>query len=466
MTAHLCALDVGTFGAVGNGIADDTGAIQRAINACQPGWTLYFQPGNYLVHTLFAANNCTYQGTGSTTLTLASPNQFIFSVSERSAVRITGIRFDANNIGGGIIAQGFGPADQIQIDNCEFRNVVAASAFPSNLAIVSTWGLTNSVIQNNRFVNVAGGIWFTTVENVGILNNSFTGVTQSDAIYIAPNPVSFVSGDNLHIAGNTGTGLAGAAIEIFRSDPPNGSTLNAPVIENNSFSHWTQPGLFAFSITHGDGAIIRNNRLDNTGGAMLAMGMELIIADAQVNNNVVAGQIANGIAVQGAAAPSIHGNTITGMADNGILLACDFVHGRCASTGANISNNLITNAHHVGIKLDNDWSNGNISRNTITRTAGFWPDDSSVVFAGIHQSPAPGPGIIDSNWIIQDSPTWPDGFWFAGVRVNSSMPGSQITNNIVGSSASAPFGSGLIDNTGNATQGWLIQGNNFLNLVN
>ena len=112
-----------------------------------------------------------------------------------------------------------------------------------------------------------------------------------------------------------------------------------------------------------------------------------------------------------------------------------------------ISGNTIMNARLIGIKLDNDWSNSVISRNTVTRTAGFWPDDSTIFFAGVHQSPAPGPGVIDSNTTILDSTTWPYGFWFGGVRLNSPMPGSSITNNVVRSLTATPLGSGILDNT-------------------
>lgn len=462
----LCALDVGNFGAVGNGVADDTAAIQRAMDTCSVNDTLYFGPGNYLVRGVFPKGNCNYVGTGSTTLTLLTRNRFIFDISERSWIRITGIRFNANERGGAVIAQGAAPVSHIHIDNCEFRNVVSSSVYPANLTVVSTWGIIDSRIENNRFFNISGGIWLTTVQNVEILNNSFVDITQSNAVYVAPNAVSFQSGDNLRIAGNTGTNITGIAIELFRPDHGNGSRLVAPVIENNTFSNWTSPGPFGLSITHGDGAIVRNNRLNNATGVMQDIGIELIAANAQLEGNIITGGFYNGISVQGAAAPIIRGNTITGMADIGILLACDNGHGRCASRGSLIANNLVTNAHHVGIKLDNDWSNSTITRNTIIRTAGYWPDDSRVFFSGIHQSPAPGPGIIDANWIIQDSPNWPAGFWFAGIRINSQMSGSQVTNNVVGSSAVSPFGSGLIDNTGDATRGWVIGGNAFLNVLN
>lgn len=461
----FAAADVRSFGAVGDGSTDDTQAIQNAVNSCGANGTVTFSPGNYLVRAITLRGACTYSGAGGSTITLSQPNQFIFDISQQSSIRITGLVLNANGMGGAIQAQGLGPVQNIQIDHNDFRNVGGAASFPANLAIVSTWGFINSSIQNNGFSNVTGGIWLTAVENVNILNNYFTNVTSGDAIYIAPNPVSFPSGDNLVISGNSGTNLANMGIEIFRPDPTNGSILTAPVVSNNSFSNWTTANAFGMSITHGDGAIVSGNRLMNANGPGQDAAIEIIVNNARVTSNVIAGNFGIGITVQGTAAPTITGNTISGSSNAGILLACDSAHGRCASNNAVISQNTINNVRLVGIMLDNDWSGSQITNNTMVRTGGSWPGDGAIWFSGISQSWAPGIGVIDSNTTIQDSPTIPTpGFWFCGVRVNTQMPGSSITNNTVRSESTTPFGSGLIDNTGNATQGWIIGGNTYLNV--
>jgi hypothetical protein len=456
--------DVRAFGAFGNGSSDDTAAIQNAINSCSSNDTITFSPGNYLVRTLYLKGQCSYSGFAGSTLTLAAPNQFIFDISQQNGIHISGLTFNGSNIGGAIIAQGFAPAQNVEIDHNDFRNVSSRAWFPSNITVVSTWGFVNSSIHENHFTNIAAGIWLTTIENVSIAANSFVDVTQGDAIYVAPNPVSFPSGDNLLISGNSGSHIANIAIEIFRPDPGNGSILTKPVIENNVFSEWTGPSAFGLSITHGDGAIIRNNRISNVSGPMQTAGIEVIVANAMIYSNDVSGSFEYGIAVQGTAAPVIAQNTVTGVSDTGVILACDQARNRCSSRNSIIAANSIQNAHLVGIKLDNDWTGSWVTRNTIVRTAGSWPDDATLWFSGVHQSPSPGPGVIDSNVVIQDSPSVPAGFWFCGVRVNSSVPGASITNNTVQSFSTTPFGSGLIDNTGNATQGWIINGNTYLNL--
>lgn len=441
-----------------------TEALQQAIDSCTPGGTVRIPAGTYLVRELMLRSNCNYEGATGTTLVLATPNRFIFNLSERSDIRIAGITFDGNWIGGAIVAENFGPVNKILIENCNFRNVSPTAIYPANLSIVSTWGFVDSTIQNNHFEDVAGGIALTTVQNVNLTSNSFTRVTQSNAIFVAPNPVSFPSGDNLRIVGNTGWRIQGMGIEVFQPSPANGSSLRAPLIENNMFSEFTGGDGMGLSITHGDGAIIRGNRIENMNGSMQANGIEVIVEGAQVLNNVVAGGFSYGIAVQGTGSPTVVGNTITGAGDTGIGLTCSNVFGRCASRNPVITNNTIRNARLMGIKLDNDWSGGLVSQNTITRTSGAWPDDSRILFAGIHQSPAPGPGWIDSNTILQDGFEVTEGFWFCGVHINSQMPGSTIRNNIVRSLSGRRFGAGLIDNTGNATDGWVISGNQFINV--
>jgi hypothetical protein len=266
------------------------------------------------------------------------------------------------------------------------------------------------------------------------------------------------------ISGNSGSNIANIAIEIFRPDPSNGSLLTAPVISNNSFSNWTGSNGMGLSITHGDGAIITGNRMSNPNGQIQAYGIEVIVANAQVSSNVISSGFSYGISVQGTPAATITQNTISGMGDTGIMLACDPGHGRCSSPRSNISNNTIANARFNGVRMDADWAGSLISRNTIVRTAGFWPGDAGIWFSGVNESPASGPGVIDSNTVFQDATTWPFGFWFCGVKVNGQQPGASITNNKVISASTAVFGSGLIDNTGNATQGWIINNNTYLNL--
>jgi parallel beta-helix repeat protein len=446
---------------------DDSAAVRRMIDRCRPNGIVRLEARTYVVTPLILKAGCTYEGVpGKTVLKLATPNQFIFDVSERKGIRISGIRFDGGGIGGAIAARGNGPTSGLIVDNCTFTGVSSVAIFPANLAVFSSWALIDSAFRKNTFTDVSGGMWITTVQNLSIQDNTFHRVTQGNAIYIAPNPVPFTSGQNLRIIGNHGSELARMGVEIFRPDPTNGSTLIAPVIENNVFTDWTSPrdGM-GLSITHGDGAIVRNNVVRNAGRAQQYLGIEVIVQNALVEGNRIEGGFAYGIAVQGTAAPRLINNQIEAASDTGIILACDNGRHRCASHNALVQNNSIVNARRAGISLDNDWSGSKIIGNTITRAGGFWPDDASIYFAGITHAPANGSGTIESNTIDQTAPTPPGGFAFCGVRVTAPVPGSVIRYNVIRSESKAPIGAGVVDTTGSATAKWNIDNNRFVNLA-
>jgi hypothetical protein len=61
-------VDVREFGAIGDGITDDTQAIQKAIDtvSSQGGGVIVFSPGKYLVSSVKLKDNITYSGYGAT----------------------------------------------------------------------------------------------------------------------------------------------------------------------------------------------------------------------------------------------------------------------------------------------------------------------------------------------------------------------------------------------------------------
>lgn len=447
-------------------LADDTLALQQRINHCRPNGVVQLEQRTYLIGPVLLKSHCSYTGVpGKTVLQLQASNQFIFEASEQKDIRISGITFDGNDRGGAIVLRGNGPASEITVENCSFTHVPGSAPFPANLSVFSSWALVDGVFRENTFTDVAGGIWLTAVERVTIENNSFTNITQGDGIFIAPNPVPFPSGRNIRITGNKGTHFARIALELFRPDPPNGSSLIAPVIENNTFSDWISPrDGFGLSITHGDGAIVRNNVIRNPNRPQQYVGIEIIVRDAVVEGNTVDSGFAYGIAVQGTPGSRLLRNRLENAFEAGIILACDAGRNRCNSRGSLISDNVITNARKIGIQLDNDWSDSKLTGNTITRTGGYWPDDNKILFEGIHQSPAPGPGFIQSNTIVQNGAVPPAGFNFCGVKINSPMSGSVISDNLVRSESRIPLGVGILSNTGGALTAWSIERDRFENL--
>ena len=90
-------LDVKAFGAEGNGTADDTDAIQAAIDA---GTHIYFPPGTYMVNQLFIADasDVVLCGYGATLKKEAGSVMWtrILDIASSENIRILGLTFDGN----------------------------------------------------------------------------------------------------------------------------------------------------------------------------------------------------------------------------------------------------------------------------------------------------------------------------------------------------------------------------------
>lgn len=89
------ALDVRRFGATGAGLHDDTAAIQRALDALQPGQWLVFPPGRYrhAARLLIRRERVTLWGAGAT-LHASNPADQALLI-QASGVRVRGFRLTA-----------------------------------------------------------------------------------------------------------------------------------------------------------------------------------------------------------------------------------------------------------------------------------------------------------------------------------------------------------------------------------
>ena len=93
--AYGAPLDVRAYGALGNGARDDTAAIQRALNALQPGQWLVFPPGRYLHATrlVVAQQGATISGYGATLHATNPADQAL--LIQASGVRVQGFTMTA-----------------------------------------------------------------------------------------------------------------------------------------------------------------------------------------------------------------------------------------------------------------------------------------------------------------------------------------------------------------------------------
>jgi hypothetical protein len=135
-------ISVKNFGAVGDGVTDDTAAISAAITAAM-GKTLFFPAGTYSMNQT-GTTQITKTLTGKLTIfgdeatIRANPatqvNQMIYLTCAAFSVEISGLTFDANSKAQSILridnTTGTAGASTttVKLDNCEFKNGLAVTA--------------------------------------------------------------------------------------------------------------------------------------------------------------------------------------------------------------------------------------------------------------------------------------------------------------------------------------------------
>ena len=98
--SDLPQIDVRDFGARGNGVADDTAAVQAAVNAAACGRPVHFPAGTYVLRNVLVPANTTIQGDGNAVLklkamSLSTDKDPILNV-RGPYVTVRGLTFDGN----------------------------------------------------------------------------------------------------------------------------------------------------------------------------------------------------------------------------------------------------------------------------------------------------------------------------------------------------------------------------------
>lgn len=166
-------ISVKSFGAVGDGVADDAAEIQAAINSAGSGDTVWFPRGTYLVsQTIVFPGNITLLGGGGiatgTTIkaaagienaVLASAAWYNNQTTCGNPVRIQGIQIDGANVGTnvhGLVALNF----WARYEDLQIRNTTGHGILLDDRTRNATNIITNScsepTIEQCRFDNTAG----------------------------------------------------------------------------------------------------------------------------------------------------------------------------------------------------------------------------------------------------------------------------------------------------------------------
>jgi hypothetical protein len=336
------ALTVKDYGAKGDGVTDDTAAIQRAVNST-PAGTLVFSQGTYkLSKPITLLSNVHYQGQNAV---IKGNGSFWLFQTAWSATNntISGFVFD----NGGINLEG--TVTGITITGNTFQNLTANNSGGNwtlgNAIFAGGGGVRSSKISGNTFKNLLVNGSPEPNGNIDAGNNMAMHLFGVDAISIDHNTFDHVGeaiavcftntyeSNNVYIGYNTFTNIHRMGMEIqgaqgcgAKKPVLNGPDTHNMVIEYNSFTNpldpywWTYPiSLANPAPSGGSGAIIRYNyivsALPKYGmNGPNGYGIEAGSANLQIYGNTLAGPWGTGITYDGAPNSSIHDNFLCGLA--------------------------------------------------------------------------------------------------------------------------------------------------------
>ncbi|MCX5660002.1 MAG: right-handed parallel beta-helix repeat-containing protein [Planctomycetota bacterium] len=172
------------FGAKGDGKADDTAAIQKAIDAEAEagGGGVWFPPGRYMTAMLrlrpyvglFAHPTWSYHNFGGTRLALLDPQApQLIDITAAYGVRISGLGLDGQNLGQGVRGifldgQTHNQEETLFIEHCRVSGFTGDAAH-----LFCVWGFT---VRSNMFIfNKGDGLNFNRCDgwiNDNIFNNN------------------------------------------------------------------------------------------------------------------------------------------------------------------------------------------------------------------------------------------------------------------------------------------------------
>lgn len=144
-------VNVKDFGAAGDGIQDDTSAIQAAHNT---GKSIYYPNGTYLISSTISLSNLNFIMSSEGAILKCSTNGLVpmFSISNADKVSIDGVTFDANALGKGFVYVSGCP--NLKITKSTFHNFKSDPSVSGNFSAIQIALCPNARITNNFFYNI------------------------------------------------------------------------------------------------------------------------------------------------------------------------------------------------------------------------------------------------------------------------------------------------------------------------
>lgn len=206
------------FGAVGDGVTDDTAAIQAWLNA---GGNLFLPDGVFLVDQVTATSNSKINGVGA--LKAKGTQNSVIYILDKSNVVIDGIGVDGDYKVLSCI-RGYsntGTLDTIIIRNCNIRgakNDVTLQYGGVEISRLGSNRANNIIITNNYIHDVGGhGAIVAYGDNITISDNVFTNIGQHGTETVDCTKIDMTCNRVVN-AGTVGPGGSGVGVGTHCSD--------------------------------------------------------------------------------------------------------------------------------------------------------------------------------------------------------------------------------------------------------
>jgi Pectate lyase superfamily protein len=333
-TGAVClgaTVNVRSHGARGNGVTDDTAAINRAIAKSALGDTLFFPAGTYKISFppgIVLEPERTYLGDIKGESKLVGTGGYSVATSQYNkafGITLKYLVFD----GGGIRLDGdVVPALRVSVTNCTFQNIVTdGENWTTHMGIYIGTGAEYSHFDHNKFYNIftggkyglddrdATGIFGYGLSHSTIADNNFDFVNEGVHIFFDKT-----DGTDVLVSRNRLTRVHRISLE-FQREHTNGLIVEDNVVSSPLNPYWLTYGMSIAATTNtGKGIIVQNNTVIADTPLDLSInpknyypyGIEVWGNNTIVRNNHVIGLWGIGIGIGGALNMVLEKNLICG----------------------------------------------------------------------------------------------------------------------------------------------------------
>lgn len=234
-------ISVKDFGAVGDGIADDTQAIQNALNAASAYSTVFFPYGNYIIsdELVIPTSNLLITGRAKITAKANSQFEFMLKATSLSGITVENLRFDANKDNRkasatirymGVLYAGCTECQfiNLRVENCRGYNGVSgvgiAAAGQSIRCRIDGCTIINCGDAGNTPATDADAIFTSGEQNV--ISNCIAATCTDTGFVIESSNQSVITGCTARFCG------AGAAITSANASDKSGNVIDGLTIWN------------------------------------------------------------------------------------------------------------------------------------------------------------------------------------------------------------------------------------------